>query len=462
MKVLQLTYRASSFSALAGLALLATNSVALAQAPGTEPPVIQPLPADPQPAPMQPAPLDPAQPPLMQSQPLQQDPLQGEFPAPPPIAPAPMVEAAPAPAGLQISAFVDAYYGFQTQAQGTPNAVHRSYDFNRWVSEGDTNGGLAQNGFGLSWAGIDASYDGGQLGATVSFRAGPSVPIYYGGDTGALGLDNITQAYATWTPTPKFSLDFGQFATIFGAEVGNSWQNLNYTRGALYYAMQPAWHTGLRATVSPSEKVSLTGMVVNGANTVHDDNETPSLALQLSLAPNEAFSMAAGGMVTLNPSTDGGIFDTYLDLVAALTIERFSLVLNADLGVMGDRENSGPGYTQTLDNPMFWGVSLAAGFQATDMFGVALRGEYLSDADNQLYKATRMNFGVTFPTTEETNVVTVTGTLDFKPVEGSNNLIIRWDNRIETSNEDIFYNRSSNETNVWFGSILGVVVTTDS
>ena len=57
---------------------------------------------------------------------------------------------------------------------------------------------------------------------------------------------------------------------------------------------------------------------------------------------------------------------------------------------------------------------------------------------------------------------TVTGTLDFKPVDGSNNLVIRWDNRIETSNEDIFFNRSSNETNVWFGTVLGVVVTTDT
>jgi hypothetical protein len=92
---------------------------------------------------------------------------------------------------------------------------------------------------------------------------------------------------------------------------------------------------------------------------------------------------------------------------------------------------------------------------------VAIRGEYLSDSDNQLYKVQDTLRGVVYPATTETNVVTVTGTLDFKPVEGSNNLVIRWDNRIETSNRDIFFNRSSNESNVWFGSVLGVVVTTD-
>ena len=59
-------------------------------------------------------------------------------------------------------------------------------------------------------------------------------------------------------------------------------------------------------------------------------------------------------------------------------------------------------------------------------------------------------------------MVTVTGTLDFKPVKGSNNLIIRWDNRIEMSNEDIFFNRSEEPSDIWFGSTLGVVVTTDS
>lgn len=447
MKVLQLTYRASSLSALAGLAVLATSSAAVAQDPAPEPPVIQPLPAEPPPPP--PGVVAP-------------EPIQGEFVPPPPMAPPPPVEEpAAAPGGLKLSAFVDAFYGFQTAKQGSASPVHRAYDSNTWVSNSTTNAGVAQNGFGLSFAGIDATYDGGQLGATVSFRAGPSVPIFYAGDTGPLGIENITQAYATWNPTPQVSIDFGQFSTIFGAEVAESWQNLNYTRGALYYAMQPFWHTGLRASVSPNDKVSITGMVVNGVNSARDDNESPSLALQLSVTPNELFSLSAGWFTTLEPSTDSGLFDNFFDLVAALTVERFSLVFNADLCINGDKDNSGPGYTQQLDDPMFWGLSLAAGYQATDIFGIALRGELLSDSDNQLFKATRTNFGVTFPTTEQTNLVTVTGTLDFKPVHGSNNLVIRWDNRIETSNEEIFFNRKDNPTNVWFGSTLGVVVTTD-
>jgi Putative beta-barrel porin-2, OmpL-like. bbp2 len=441
MRVLQLTYRATSLSALSCIALLATSGAASAQAPSTEPTVIQPLPPAPPPAPV---------------------PSISEVPPPAPLAPLPPVEEAkPAAAeGLHLSAFVDANYAYQTQARGTPVPFHRAFAFNNFST--DAGAGLAQNGFALSFAGIDASYDAGQLGATISLRAGPSVLIFYGRDAGQFGLDNITQAYATWTPAPELSIDFGQFSTIFGAEVAESWQNLNYTRGALYYAMQPFWHTGLRATVTPSEQVAITGMVVNGVNSAHDDNDSPSLALQLSLTPNEMFSVALGGFVTLQPSSDGGQFDNFFDLVASLTVDRFSLVFNADLDVNADQVNTGPGYRQTLSNPMFWGLSLAAGYQATDLFGMALRGEYLSDSDNQLYKVTREQGGVTYPHTQETNVVTVTGTLDFKPVKGSNNLIIRWDNRIEMSNEDIFFNHSEEPSDIWFGSTLGVVVTTDS
>src|SRR5687768_16033082 len=152
MKFLQLSYRASGLSALAGLAVLATSTAAVAQDPATEPPVIHPLPSEPPPPP-----TTPGYPP----------PPQSEL-APPPMVAPPLEEATAAPAGLKISAFVDAFYSFQTAAQGTPSPAHRAYDSNNWVSDADTNAGFAQNGFGLSFAGIDAAYDGGKLGATIS------------------------------------------------------------------------------------------------------------------------------------------------------------------------------------------------------------------------------------------------------------------------------------------------------
>jgi putative OmpL-like beta-barrel porin-2 len=452
---LQLSYRTSSIAALSALALLATTKGAAAQAPAeplpSQPPVIQPLPPPAEAYPPPPPPPPPgAVSVTVQTTPPEEKPAEAVSP-------------------LHLSAFVDAYYAFQTSKQGTAVPPHFAYAFS---SPGRT----AENGFSLSWAGIDATYDGGQLGATISLRAGPSVNKYYGGDASPLGIENITQAYVTWTPVPQLSIDFGQFATIFGAEVAESWQNLNYTRGALYYLMQPFWHTGLRVSVSPSEQVTITGMVVNGVNNISEacgltncdepsTNESPSLALQLSLTPNEMFSLAGGWYTTLKPSTDGSYFANFFDLVASLTIQRFSLVFNADLGIANDIDRREPGFSQHLSDPRFWGLSLAAGYQATDSFGIAVRGEVLSDDDNILYGVQTSQYGVTFPTTTKTNLGTITGTLDFKPVPGSSNLIIRWDNRLEFSNKDIFFNRTPDSdvpnTDVWFGSVLGVVVTTD-
>ena len=46
--------------------------------------------------------------------------------------------------------------------------------------------------------------------------------------------------------------------------MAESWQNMNYTRGALYFAMQPFWHTGLRGSYQVSDSLGLTALVVNG------------------------------------------------------------------------------------------------------------------------------------------------------------------------------------------------------
>lgn len=461
MKLIPMTLRVSSLSAWVALGLCIAPSAALAQtpSPGSQPPVIQPLPPVAPLAPAPPATVQPAPAPFPPPAPL-------PAPAAPSLSPPPAEPSAePAaipkpPQGLHFSAFVDANYGFQTAKQGTPVPFHRAFEWNNFSTASGS--GTSQNGFSLSFAGIDASYDAGQLGAKISLRAGPSVPIFYGGDKSTFGIQNITQAYASWRPAPQLNIDFGQFSTIFGAEVAESWHDLNYSRGALYYAMQPFWHTGLRATLTPADHVAITGMVVNGVNTAHDDNESPGLALQVSLTPNELFTSSLGWYTTPEPHSDQSQFDNFFDLVASLTVDKFSLVLNADLDVNATKTNTGPGYSQTIEHPLYWGVSLAAGYQATELFGVALRGEFLSDADNQLYKVTTSMDGITYPYTKATNLATVTGTLDFKPVRGAHNLIIRWDNRIETSNADIFFNRSEKPTDVWFGSILGFVVTTDS
>jgi hypothetical protein len=60
---------------------------------------------------------------------------------------------------------------------------------------------------------------------------------------------------------------------------------------------------------------------------------------------------------------------------------------------------------------------------------------------------------------ENAGLVTGTLTLDLKPIPDHDNLIIRLDNRIESSsNADMFLDRDWDATDSWFTTALGVVV----
>lgn len=342
--------------------------------------------------------------------------------------------AAPVPAetsNLKISMFADAYYNFSTaknfDAAGEPTGVpfHRAYS--------------AANGFSLSFLGTDIVYDTEHFGATASLRFGPSVPIFYAADNGPLGIDNIVQAFVTWKPTDKLKIDFGQFGTIYGAEVAESWKNMNYTRGGLYYAMQPFWHTGVRAALAVTDELTVTGMLVNGVNNIIDGGkELPSVGIQAAYAMESA-AVILGYLGSLDPENDA-YFDHFVDLVATAGLGKLNLVFNGDLGIDTKTGNG---------NTMFYGLSLAAGMALTDSLGVALRGEYLADPDGTVWVP-----GV------DSNVITGTLTLDWKP-DASGKLIIRWDNRFEKASESIFFDRDGGAADTWIQSVLGLVVTSD-
>lgn len=344
-------------------------------------------------------------------------------------APAPVVAAAPATdSGVKISMFADSYYNFSTSknganvlfpatgASGAP--YHRAYE--------------RHNGFALSFLGADLIYDTEKFGATASLRFGPSVPIFYAANKSPTGIENITQAFVTWKASTALTVDFGQFTTIYGAEVAESWKNLNYTRGGLYYAMQPFWHTGVRAKYAVTSELTLTGMVVNGVNNEIDGGkERPSLGAQAAFTTPE-FAVLLGYLGSLDPGNDA-YFDHFVDLVATAAVgSSVNLVFNADYAKDGDNA--------------FFGASLAARLALTDEFAVALRGEYLGDPDGVIWLQ------------NDNNVLTGTGTLEFKP-GASGKFIIRLDNRFEKSDKNIFTDRDGAGTDTWFQSVLGVVVT---
>ena len=338
---------------------------------------------------------------------------------------------------ISLGAFVDAYGAIRSDR----NREGGGYGHEAYVQA---------DGFSLAFAGLDVAYEGEEFGATISFRAGPGVVRFFAGDQGPLGIDNITQAYATWKPglIEGLTLDLGMFGTIYGAEVAESWMNQNYSRGALYYAFQPFWHTGLRAAYAVNDTLTVTGLVVNGVNTMFEDNKSPSLGLQLGIAPSDAFSLAVGYLGALHPHNGGEApgpgrpgsgFQNFFDVVANVSVGDFSLVGNFDINLY--QPNSGD------DMENWWGISVAPGYAFTDWFGAAARVEYLGATTDVLGE-------------EDGTLLTLTGTLDFKPVPNSGAVVLRPEFRYEMASfDDYYFDDKGGPTDAFWSAHLGVVVT---
>jgi hypothetical protein len=384
--------------------------------------------------------------------------------------------------GFKIGGFVDAYGAIRSDNNAQHNATATSVNDNGTpndpsddtatrldpnnVASGVANPGVVgpyghdayveASGFALAFAGLDVAYSGEQFGATLSLRFGPGVNRFFGGDQGQFGIDNVTQAYATWKPFSKLTLDLGQFYTIYGAEVAESWRNQNYSRGGLYYAMQPFWHTGLRANIAATDWLAINALLVNGVNNAFEGNKAPSVGAQLLFTPIPEIFLGIGYLGGLTPR-DGDDeemitknFQDFFDFVGTFTFGGFKTVLNADFNSYrmkgeGKREN-------------WWGVSVAPGYSFTNWFGAAVRVEYLSDsANSQLFMATKdQDFH-----SKKVHMTTFTATLDFKPVANIVNLIIRPEFRYDLASDENFYKwggSAPNQKGFW-SAHLGAVVT---
>ena len=390
---------------------------------------------------------------------------------------------------IEFRAFVDAYlninYNFPKPQADTTGVTH-AYD--------------PHNGFSLAWAGLDATYPAEPVGGTLALRFGPSAnriasSCFSTPCDSDVGLTNVKQAYASFRPGGAGSavaLDIGKFDTPFGAEVAESQDNINYTRGVVYWFAQPLFHTGLRVTADITETVNLTGLVVNGYNNTVDNNLGKDLGLKLTYAQPRSdhggalFSASLGYLVgperddvTLKNCEPGEHFDPdepdscatgepgegesqsglldrpstnfqglrhFIDLVGTFTPDDLlTVVVNGDYGVERIRDDR---QEERFVQHTFWGVMLGARYAFLEKFAVAARAEYLSDPDG---------FATGF-TGNDVELVTGTLTLEARPAEF---LIVRLDGRMDYASRQIFKKSVRDTTGGLPTTTLGVVATTD-
>jgi hypothetical protein len=300
--------------------------------------------------------------------------------APAPTAPAAAVAATPAPAPAEekkttlgsilgatsVSGFVDGYYGFNFNHPQSNTSSFRIFD-------------IPTNQFSLNYAkiqvdkGVDAS---SRIGYRISFGYGNSPNVFNSLEPGGLGFAQYMQeAYGSYlVPVGKNGLqvDFGKFVTGHGAEVIESKDNWNYSRGILFGYAVPAYHFGLRTKYAWNSKVALTGYVVNGWNNVVDNNSGKTYGIQLNLNPNKRVAIATGYMAGPEMTGTNQNWRQLSDTVVTINAtDKLSFMVNYDYG-RGDSVG--------LPNPAWWtGVAGYMRYAIDGKHAIALRYEWFKD-----------------------------------------------------------------------------------
>jgi hypothetical protein len=275
---------------------------------------------------------------------------------------APEEKAPPKPAPLEVTSFVDTYYGYFFN-KPTGNVPLRNFD-------------TKHNTFSLGLVEVAAEQKvttASRLGFRVDLQAGPTAELVNAFEPGGLEfLKNIEQAYGSYLFGSKLQVDVGKFVTPAGAEVIETKDNWNYSRSLLFALAIPYYHAGLRATVPLSDKVTFSGMLVNGWNDVVDNNSGKTWGVGAILKPSAKITLAQnfiGGPEQKDDAHDKRFLtDTTLTLTPT---EKLSLMANYDYGK-----------DKVLGTDVKWqGIALYARVQATPSWALTPRFEWFDDAD---------------------------------------------------------------------------------
>ena len=197
-------------------------------------------------------------------------------------------------------------------------------------------------------------------------------------DPAGLGFAQyLKEAYVSYlAPVGKgLQMDVGKFVTPYGAEVIETKDDFNYSRGLLFNYAIPFYHYGLRAKYSFNDKYSVTGFVVNGWNDIYENNTGKSYGVVFGWNPTKKISIAQGYMA--GPETVGTnahwrqLSDT---VVTYSPTGKLTTMLNFDYG-RGDRVTGIP-------TPVFWtGIAGYVKYAFNGLYAVATRYEYYNDHD---------------------------------------------------------------------------------
>lgn len=309
-----------------------------------------------------------------------------------------------------LSGFIDTYYGYNFNQPKSQTTALRAFD-------------APSNQFALNLIEINLDKPPDPTNSRLGFRLGvgfgQAMNVVNSTDPAGLGFAQyLKEAYISYlAPLGKgLQVDVGKFVTPHGAEVIETQDNWNYSRGLLFLYAIPFYHYGARAKYSFSDKYSLTGFLVNGWNDIADNNTGKTVGATFAWSPSKKVTLSQGYMA--GPESFGTnqhwrqLSDTVLTYSPT---SKLTTMMNFDYG-RGDR-------IAGLNRPVFWtGAAGYVRYAFNSNSLAAVRYEYYND-----------HYGFTTGTAQ--HVQEFTGTLQRTM---AHHLITRLEYRHDLSNRPVF------------------------
>ena len=349
--------------------------------------------------------------------------------------------------GISVGGFVDTSYSTNLNEPMDRQSRFRVYD-----TEADS---FRLNTTHL-FIGKEASADGGALdraGAYFSLDIGKNADVNAPAGTDGADQVDFQEAYVNYLLPIGSGLmvTAGKFATLAGAELMNSKDNMNFSN-SYAFAFGPFTHTGVRLSYDVNSMVGVTLGVSNGWDNLDDNNDAKTLEAGLSFNPSDKVSwnhaIYYGSEQDEVTSLQRFFYDTVLTYTPS---SRFKFVTQFDYGkeqqngakglALAGRGGDGFDITgmdgtlivQDMRADVGGPEGMAAGgdwneimryatFTTGDKAGFTLRGERFDDTEGARTGIDQVLYGLT-----------LTGSYNLTP-----DLLTRLEYRYDISSQDVF------------------------
>src|SRR5688572_14272025 len=259
---------------------------------------------------------------------------------------------------LSLYGFADVYYSYDL---GQPDSHERPafiYNYKR------------ANEFNVNLALLKLTYAIEKVRGNLGIMAGTYAEYNLAAEQDL--LQNIYEANAGFKMGKKLWLDAGIFPSHIGAESAISRDNLNLTR-SIGADNTPYYEAGIKLTFEATDKLTVTGLILNGWQNIRENNNNKALGAQIQYKLSDKILLNYSNFIGNEKPDSASQTRFFHNLYATANFSsKWSLIAGFDFGT----EEKPIGES---GNNKWWNPTLSLKYQLTSKIGIAARTEYYHD-----------------------------------------------------------------------------------